>query len=139
MAGFEVLVRPMILPNIRPAPRPAVAPAPAADPEQGLVIIRGSSAKTIALSDSYSTSFTVNYASKETSRTVDIARVYQQEEAPSGGGGATGVNKDNYVDVELAKHFKMRDLGGGAYEYYYTPVKESSNVEVLQRDVTRKP
>lgn len=141
MAGLEVVVRPVIFPDIRPAPRPSVVPAET-DPEQGLVVIRGSSAKTIDLPSSYSVSFTVTYA-REKQRQFDVARVYQIQ-ARSGsssrsasGRSASGVNRDNYVDVEVVKQITLAQQGGNV-DYYFAPVEESDNVEIIRRDVVRR-
>jgi 3-dehydroquinate synthase class II len=129
MAGFEVVVRPMIFPNIRPASRPSVVPAET-DPEKGLVVIRGASGKTIDLPYSYSRSFTVTYAKKEKERKFDVARIYQKQDNGE-------VNRDNYVDVEVAKRITMKESGGNV-DYNYAPVKPSDNVEILRKDLVRQ-
>ena len=54
MAGFEVVVRPVVFPNIRPAPAQSL-PA-ATDPDQGFAVIHGSSGKSIDLPHSQSIS-----------------------------------------------------------------------------------
>lgn len=142
MAGLEVVVRPVIFPDIRPAQRPSVVPAET-DPEQGLVVIRGASAKTIDLPSSYSVSFTVTYAT-EKKRKFDVARIYQI----GGGGGSSSrsasgrsasgeVNRDNYVDVEVVKQITLGQQGGNV-DYNFAPIKESDNVEIIRRDVVRQ-
>jgi hypothetical protein len=139
MAGLEVVVRPVIFPDIRPAPRPSVVPA-ATDPAQGLVVIRGSSAKTIDLPSSYSVSFTVTYA-KEKQRKFDVARIYQIQGSSGGGSGrsasGSGINRDNYVDVEVVKQITLEQKGGSV-DYNYAPIKESDNIEIIRRDVVRR-
>lgn len=140
MAGLEVVVRPVIFPDIRPAPRPSVVPAET-DPEQGLVVIRGASAKTIDLPSSYSVSFTVTYAT-EKKRRFDVARVYQigggsSSSRSASGRSASGVNRDNYVDVEVVKQITLGQQGGNV-DYNFAPVEESDNVEIIRRDVVRR-
>ncbi len=129
MAGLEVVVRPMIFPGIRPAPRPSVVPAEA-DPEKGLVVIRGASGKTIDLPYSFSASFTVTYAPKEKQRKVDLARVYQK--TPQG-----EVNRDNYVDIEAANRITMQQTGGKV-DYLYQPIQASDNVEILRKNIVKQ-
>jgi hypothetical protein len=135
MAGFEVVVRPMIFPNIRPVARPSIVPV-ATDPAQGLIVIRGASAKTIDLPYSSNTSFTVTFATKETKRRVDVARIYQKTDD---GGGATRstVNRSNYIDVEVANQITMLQ-SGGTFDYDYQRVQASDNVEIIRENVTRR-
>ena len=130
MAGLEVVVRPMIFPAIRPAPRPSVLPAET-DPEKGLAVIRGQSAKTIELPYSYSLSWTVTMARHEIKRTYDKARIYQQDSEGN-------VNRDNFVDVEIMKKVHMTDDRGDIAEYNYAPVAAGTNVEILEKNKTRK-
>ena len=104
---FEVVVRPLVLPNIRP--RPAQTLPPVADPSKGFCEIKGNPAKEVTFSNSRSMSMSKSH-NVETERTVDTARIYQQEDNGT-------VNKDNFVDVDVARRIKMRggagpDIGG---------------------------
>ena len=89
MAGFEVIVRPVVFPNIRPLPSRSLPPVD--DATAGQAVLSGSSGQVIALTHSYSASVS-SQGGRETERTFDEARVYQQNADGS-------VNKDSYVDV----------------------------------------
>jgi len=111
MAGFEVVVRPVVLPNIRP--RPAQTLPPASDPEAGWCTIKGNPAKQIDLSSSWSQSMSKSHH-VETERIVDEVRVYQVDDKGK-------VNKDNFVDAEVAKKIKTKGgkqprVDGGPFE-----------------------
>jgi hypothetical protein len=148
MAGFETIVRPVVFPNIRPQPARSLPPAD--DPEKGFAIIKGNPASQVDLTYSYSMSANSNKM-KEIDRTVDVARVYQEEDD-----GA--VNTDNYVDIEVAKKITLRgakrpagfkgfngdDLvptypgrgftGDDINSRIYRELKEQPNVEIRERD-----
>jgi hypothetical protein len=129
MAGFEVVVRPAILPNIRPAPTRSLPPD---DPEQGLATLSGSSGRLIALTYSYTGSSSTN-GGTETQRTFDVARIRpagQGSSRASGGG-------DTYIDVEVAKRIKVRNDSGETSTFHYTPIQEAENIEIILRDQTR--
>jgi len=160
--GFEVVVRPAVLPNIRPAPAQSLPPLD--DPDKGFAVIRGNGAKQIDLSSSWSSSTSMNKR-KETERRVDEARVYQQNDDGT-------VNKDNFVDIEVANRIKMkgspkdfvgfngddrvptypgrgftgddivpRSKGGKADEVtveYYRPIQEKLNIEVKKKNVIKR-
>lgn len=146
MAGFEVVVRPVIFPNIRPAQRQSVVPAET-DPEKGIAVIRGSSARTVDLSDSTSFQYNNTHA-KEKQRRVDVVRVYQKDEAgdtpddgdseEGGGGGGGGKKKKNYVDLEVANQITMQDGSGAASIYNYAPVAATANVDILNKNQIRR-
>lgn len=137
MAGFELIVRPMIIPDIRPAARQSIAPVEA-DPEKGLVVIRGTSAKTIELPFSYNLQWSA-VIRQEVERLYDVQRVYQKVAGDEGGGGSTraaegGVNRSNYVDVEVARRITMAD---GSVFNYGKPL-ESDSVETIDRNLVRR-
>ena len=146
MASFEGIVRPVVFPNIRPAQARPLVPGSG----QEAYVIRGSSGQTLELTITTSASVTVA-SSVEEDREFDTARVYQEED--------DGVfNKENFIDVQVAKKIGMRSSGppqrkGGPgigvperqqgdpipadrrkTNYYYTPVKESPGVEIINRD-----
>jgi hypothetical protein len=142
--AFEVVVRPVVFPDIRPAPAQPVLPAD--DPTQGFATISGNPAKTIQVSESYSSSISSNQRS-EVERRVDETRVYQMSDDGK-------VNKDNFVDIDIANRIKMkgaptqkvRDTGttepgmaGTEKElYYYDPIKEKDNIEIKRRNIIKK-
>ena len=147
MAGFEVVVRPVVFPDIRPASARSLPPAD--DPEKGMCVITGGGSFPVQLSHSTSVN-TSKSKPVETERRSDEARIYQMDDDGT-------VNKDNFVDVKAANRIKMRrqegdpvprldDTGGlprpqrlGIEEVsYYQRVKESNNVEILRRDVVDK-
>jgi hypothetical protein len=101
--AFEVVVRPVIFPNIRPA-KVQQPPNPPDDPNADQCVITGSSGKSIDLPYSWSVSMSQSKR-VETKRRVDVARVYQKEDDGT-------VNKDNFVDVEVANKIWYR--GGAA-------------------------
>jgi len=132
MAGFEVIVRPMVFPNIRPAPSRSLPPAD--DATQGQAVLSGSSGQVIALTHSYSASAS-STGGTEHQRTFDVARI-----RPSGSGSSrSGRSTDdgNYIDVEVLREVKMRDSSGSTSVYKYTPVQPSENVEIIRRNQTR--
>jgi hypothetical protein len=152
MAGFEVVVRPVVFPNIRPAPTRSLPPED--DPTKGFCVIKGSSGKVIDLPFSWSVS-TSKTRPVETERRVDEVRSYQMEDDGT-------VNRKNFVDVEAANKITMREPGdpipdldplppllpgtpqqrpSGFGEIkkpsFYSRVQESGNVEILRRDVIK--
>jgi hypothetical protein len=145
MAGFEVIVRPVVFPNIRPAPTRSLPPAD--DPEQGQAVLSGGSGQVIALTHSF-TAGGSRPDGTETERMFDVVRIKgeQNVDARFAGAGAfaalaaslaaTG-DDDAYIDVEVVTELKMRTSDGGQSVYNYTPIEESDNVTVLQRNVTR--
>lgn len=146
MAGFEIVVRPVVFPNIRPAP--AQSQAPASDPTKGICTIKGSSGKHIDLPFSWSIS-TSTSRPKETKRRVDVVRVYQKDDNlgtrnPSPSRLSTSpsrlsttsdstVNKDNYVDIQVANRIWMND-SGKVIRHSYTRAQENDNIEIRERD-----
>jgi predicted transcriptional regulator len=135
MAGFEVIVRPVVFPDIRPQPARSL---PAEDdPEKGICRITGASGQVVDLPYSFSISKSKTRA-QEIQRTVDKQRVYQKEDDGT-------VNKDNFVDVDTVKKLKMDQ--GKNKNYYpsnptivwkFAPPEEADNIETLERDVVKK-
>lgn len=134
MAGFEVVVRPMVLPNIRPTP--SRLRAIEEDPEKGKAVITGGSGKLFQLSYSYSgTATQVNQI--EVKRRFDVDRVYQSTGSgisPGVRSTSSSINHDNYVDVERVKSVWFAD--GTRHDYATPPPRD--NVEVMARDLVRK-
>jgi hypothetical protein len=152
MAGFEVVVRPVVLPDIRP--RPAQTLPPANDPEKGFCTIRGNPAKEVNLTTSWSTSLSKSHQ-VEVQRRFDEVRTYQQNDDGS-------INKENFVDTEVANKIWQRGgkqpvvdgrsgtdpsvIGGekgskgDSYQtaVYYAREIERANIEIRKRDEIRK-
>lgn len=131
MAGFEVLIRPVVFPSIRPAPARILPPLD--DPEQGKFVFSGGSVKTMGTSFTWSVNLSRQLPEEETKRVFDQERVYQMDENGT-------INKDNFIDVERLK--KVRTEGGTAGEdasrVLYADPPKVDNVEVLQTDVLRE-
>lgn len=128
MAGFENIVRPVVFPNIRPSPAQSIPAATA--PDQGVATIRGASGKSIDLSHSQSISSQAQQPT-ETQRRVDEVRVYQMDDNGD-------VNRDNFVDMDVANKIWMNEGSGSTKKYYYTPVEEADNIEILNTNVVKK-
>lgn len=126
--GFEVIVRPAVLPNIRP-PLAQVLP-PEDNPEQGMAIIKGSNPGAIGASLTWSVSVTHDLPHKETKRQYDTDRVYQKDKAGK-------INKSNYVDVERLKKVRM-EAAEGPFRYLYAEPPPRDNVEVIETDMVRE-
>jgi len=150
MAGFEIVVRPVVFPDIRPAPAQPVPPAD--EPDKGFATIRGNGAKQFSQSSNYSASASSSQRT-ETKRREDEARVYQMHDDGR-------VNKKNFVDIRSPTKIWMKgpptgntknkpgpegpmtgdDLSDYTYSpgtgvYYYTRMKEKDNIEIRRRDI----
>jgi hypothetical protein len=140
MASFETIVRPAVFPNIR-LQSPRVLP-PDDSGSEG-VVIRGNPGQSFELSYSYSFNGT-SANNTETERDVDEARIYQQLDDGT-------VNRDNFVDVQVAKKIRKRGFNGDdwsstepeskslpkqntRWENKYKPVEEGKNIEIKERD-----
>lgn len=161
MAGFEIVVRPVVFPAIRPAPAQPVPPAD--DPEQGFATIHGNGARQVSTSYSYSSSISSSQRT-EIERRVDVARVYQKDDSGK-------INKKNFVDIEVANRIKMKgppsqkaqndlsftDADGNRIAmtgddfsgmmrywdsekqvYYYQNIQEHDNIEIRKRNEIKK-
>jgi len=127
MAGFEVVVRPMVLPNIRP-PSARVVP-PQDSPEQGGAVIGGSGGGLIDLPYSWNFSFSSQAAVQEVKRQFNKERVYQMDDQGN-------INKRNFVDLERLSRIRV-ETSGGPQKILFAEPPIVENVEVLDRDVTR--
>ena len=127
MAGFEVIVRPVILPDIRPQRPRTLAPEDNAD--SGIAVLSGSGGKMIDLTQSESTSVS---RSKhiEKKRKFDVERVYHKDDAGK-------IDKDQFVDVERVKKIDMVDGLGAPTSIRYEDPPPRDNVEVLETDQVR--
>lgn len=156
MAGFEIVVRPVVFPNIRPAPAQPLSPAD--DPERGFAVIHGNGGKQIDLTFSWSGSASSSQRT-EIKRRVDEVRVYQKKSNGK-------VNKKNYVDLDVVNKIWMKGapaqnsgnrpsfgfdqgpmeegamdrpdaIGPEKNVYYYRRIREQSNIEIRRRDVIK--
>jgi hypothetical protein len=128
MSGFEVIVRPVILPDIRPS-RPRILPQQD-DPSQGIATLSGSGGGLIDLSQSESHSWSRSIQ-KEKKRKFDKERIYKKDDA-------TGeVDKSTYVDVERLKWIQTSDGIGVSSSVRYADPPERDNVEILEKDQVR--
>src|SRR5262245_54220731 len=98
MAGFEIVVRPVVFPDIRPAPAQPVPPAD--QPDQGFAIIRGNGGHSFTTSSSYNASASSSQRT-ELQRREDEARVYQKDDNGK-------INKKNFVDIRAANKVWMK-------------------------------
>jgi hypothetical protein len=128
MAGFETIVRPVVLPNIRPVP-PRVLPQQD-DPEKGICVISGAGGAPISLPFSWSVSYSSSAPVQESRRQFDKQRVYQVDEKGN-------INKQNYVDLERLSRIRVETPDGPQKIFYAEPPKVD-NVETLEKDVTRE-
>ena len=137
MAGFEVVVRPVVFPDIRPSPARSLPPQQ--DPTKGFAVIKGNGAKSMTTSESFSMSMSKSRPT-ETERRVDETRIYQMDDDGT-------VNKDNFVDVEVANRITMlrqavtKQRGEAqrvSEENYYKRIQEERNIEIKKRDQIRK-
>lgn len=140
MAGFEVVVRPVVFPDIRPRARQSLPPQD--DPEKGFAVIKGNPAKVVGFTNTWSMSSSKSHAT-EKQRRIDVARVYKQDDDGT-------VDKKTYVDVNVANRITMEEGGGFTVPgdapgvsrskteqgkvYYYTPVKEAKNIEIKEHN-----
>ncbi|SRR5580765_3184943 len=135
MSGFEVIVRPVVLPNIRPA---AARVLPAEDdPAKGIATIGGGGGKFVGISHSTSISFSQQRPHKESTRQFNKERILQVAETTAG--GATIMNPENYVEVERLKRVRL-ETSDGAIKVLYAdpPLPQPNNIVVLATDVVRK-
>lgn len=149
MAGFEGIVRPVVVPDIRPTPKQSVRRQESAtgDAEKGVCKIHGTSGKIVQLANSFS--YTQSSSRPvETKRRFDQARVYQERDDGT-------VNKKNFVDINVTnKLWKRGGAGPGVQKMspeekaqrerdakmydqwveYYKRLEEQKNIEIKKRD-----
>jgi hypothetical protein len=128
MAGFEVVVRPVVLPNIRPAPARVLPPQD--DPEKGLAVISGSGGGLIDLPFQWSFNYSSQAPVTETRRQFDKQRVYRVDEKGN-------VDKSTYVDLERLSRVRL-EFPNGPQRLNFAEPPKLDNVETLEKDVTRE-
>jgi len=119
--SFETIVRPSVVPDIRPPATPKVVPF--SDPGQGFAVINGNPAKQLNLTTTTSVSVSRSQGS-EVERRYDTVRIYQVDQNGN-------VNKDNFVDIQVANRLKKK-TAQGTETTYYRPADLSDNVESLR-------
>lgn len=144
MAGFEVVVRPVVFPDIRPRARQSLPPQD--DPEKGFAVIKGNPAKVVGFTNTWSMSSSKSKPT-ETSRRVDDVRVYKKDDDGT-------VDKNTYVDLQVANRITMNHGSGDQSGFvgfdgddpgrgvtgddikvsYYRPVQEADNIEVKRHN-----
>ena len=129
MAGFEVIVRPVIFPDIRPRAKQSLPPQD--DPEKGFAVIKGNPAQSVDLTYGWGASSSKT-SPVEIERRVDKARSYQQEEDGT-------INRKNFVEFDVANRITTNEqLGLKPAEYkveYYQPIQEDLNIEIKRKNV----
>lgn len=128
MAGFEVIVRPVVFPNIRPAPTRALAPEDT--PEQGIAVLGGSGGRLIDLTVSESSSWSRQHL-VEKQRKFDRVRIPYTR--PDG-----TFDYSRYIEVEVAKKVDFFDGGTETAHQYAQFEVGTSGAEIVQRDVVRR-
>lgn len=127
MSGFEVIVRPVVLPNIRPAP--ARTKAADDDEDRGVCVLNGSSGQLIDLSISENSNISRS-RTKETKRRFDEVRIKKKDDAGN-------IDEETFVDVEVLKKVWLINGDGTVDTRRYADFEERDNTEILRRDVVR--
>lgn len=126
MAGFEVIVRPVVFPSIRPQ-KQRVLPTES-DPEQGVCTIEGNSGGIIDLTHTWSVSKSKSMNWKEIARVSDKVRIKQKEKDGT-------INHDNFVDVMAVKSILTARDDGRIHEQRFRPAKAEDNIEIIQANI----
>jgi hypothetical protein len=127
MAGFELIVRPVVFPNIRPAPA-QVLPAED-DPTQGMAVIGGSPRRKLSASYSWSINMSRQKPHKENKRQYNKERVYQQDDQGN-------INKNNFIDVERLRKVRL-ETTTGPYKMIFADPPPRTNVDIIEPDLVR--
>ncbi len=126
--GFETVVRPVVFPDIRPPP---VRALPIADaPDKGLAVITGGSNSVVDLPHSETHSWSRNRM-VEVIRHYDKARIYYTN--PDG-----TFDYSQYWEFEVLRSVEFLKNGTTAFGQQYGPMQEGPNIEVFERNLTRK-
>lgn len=121
MAGFEIIVRPVVFPAIRPPPARSLAPED--DPDAGICTMAGGAGRLIDLTINESSSWSRSLI-VERQREVTPMRIKQKE--PDG-----TINEDNYVDVDRPVKMWGEDIGVGEdveTEFIQPPLQDNEEV-----------
>jgi hypothetical protein len=129
MAGFEVVVRPVVFPNIRPS-RARTALASSDDPEQGKCVLIGGGAKFMGASYNWSVSLSRQLPRTETARQFDKERVYKTDKDGT-------VDKSTFIDLERLKKVRLDRGEEVPIRDEYADPPKADNIETLETDVVR--
>lgn len=129
MAGFEVVVRPVVFPNIRPAPTRALSPEDT--PEQGIAVLSGSGGALIDLSVSEQTSWSRAHL-------VEAKRVYDKVRIPYTRQDGT-FDYSRYTEVEVIREVDFFDNASHT-KHRYADFKEPADgsARIVQTGLVRK-
>ena len=125
--GFEVVVRPAILPDIRPPPAQALLPADA--PDKGIAVLSGSGGGVIDLPWSQTSSWS-------RSRQVEVKRHYDKVRVYASNPDGT-FNRDEYIEYEVLTSIEYLQNGETAIGQVFARPLESEGVEVIERGLSR--
>ena len=125
--GFEIVVRPAILPDIRPPPARALLPVDA--PDKGVALLSGNGGGVIDLPWSQNSSWSRN-RQVEVVRHFDKVRVYASNADGS-------LNREEYVEYEVLTAIEYKQDGQTAIGQVFAHPLESESVEVIARGMTR--
>ena len=127
MAGFEVIVRPAVLPDIRPPPPRILAPED--DPTRGIAVLRGLGGKLVDLTQS-------EQASWSRSRPVEVKRKFNVERVYKMDDDGSTVHRGTFIDTE--RMFKLYTFDGlNTIETRFADPPPRPNVEVLKENQER--
>lgn len=129
MAGFEVIVRPVVFPNIRPAPARSILPED--DPEQGVAVLGGSGGKLVDLTSSESGNISRSHL-------VESKRRFDKVKIPYTRPDGT-FDYSRYTVVEVLRKvdfFSGNEDTSHTYARFEVPADDSARV--IERDVVRK-
>ena len=126
MAGFEVVVRPVVFPNIRPPAPRALAIEDA--PDKGLATISGGGGGIVDLPRTFSSSWSRSRM-VEVRRSSDTARLYYTR--PDG-----SIDYSKYWDFGVLRWVEFRQGGKTPVRQEYAlPDYEADNIERMEEDV----
>lgn len=129
MAGFEVVVRPVVFPNIRPAPTRALSPEDT--PEQGIAVLSGSGGALIDLSASEQSSWT-------RTQIIEAKRRYDKVRIPISRPDGS-IDWNQWTEVEVLKEVDFFDNYTRVkhrYADFQTPPDDSARI--MEVDLVRK-
>lgn len=127
MAGFEVVVRPAVLPDIRPPPARSLPIADA--PDKGVAVINGIGNGIVDLTYSFSSSWSKNRLVEER-RIFSKVRVYASNADGS-------LDYDTYIEYEVLTAIEYLKNGQPTIGQQYARPFESAGVEIIQHGLSR--
>lgn len=127
MAGFEVVVRPAVLPDIRPPPARSLPVEDA--PDKGIAVINGIGNSIVDLTYSFSSSWSVTRLVEER-RIFSKVRVYATN--PDG-----TFDYNTYIEYEVLTGIEYLKNGQPTIGQQYARPFESEGVTIIQHGLTR--